>query len=60
MLDTVLKSTGHDAFDPDRHWPNGFMGVLKMNTDPEIEKWPTSCGVWSMLYVSRGDSMSAQ
>jgi hypothetical protein len=51
MWDTVLVSTGHDTFDPDRHWANGFMGILKSIKAPRIEKW--SDFMWCIEYSLR-------
>jgi hypothetical protein len=51
MLGTVLENTGHNHFDPDRHWANGFMGVLKMNTNPKLEKCPDF--MWCVEYALR-------
>jgi hypothetical protein len=51
MWDNVLISTGHDTFDPDRYWANGFMEILKSIKGPRIDKW--SDLMWCVYYTLR-------
>jgi hypothetical protein len=51
MSETILDRTGHDACDPDRHWVNGFMGMLKSVGSSPIMKW--SDFMWGVEYALR-------
>jgi hypothetical protein len=53
MWDNVLASTGHDTFDTDRYWANGFMEILKCIQGSSIDKW--SDFMWCIEYALRID-----
>ncbi|KAF2803249.1 uncharacterized protein BDZ99DRAFT_576168 [Mytilinidion resinicola] len=49
MWKTILNATGHDAFDPERHWANGFMGILKAVNTTSDAKWENF--IWCIEYA---------
>jgi hypothetical protein len=44
---TILDSTERNAFDPERHWANGDLGILKSLNDTANAKWFHFCAASS-------------